>query len=78
MLKSEVISALANLNLAAGLNEIIIVMLAALDDFDIHKIAEIIYDIYESCDIPKELNRSIFIALPRNPGAKECELHWTI
>ena len=30
---------------------------------------------YNSGNIPEDLSKSIFIALPRKPGATECELH---
>ena len=35
-------------------------------------------EIYENGDIPDDLCKSIFIALPKQPGATECELHRTI
>ena len=33
---------------------------------------------YNSGNIPEDLSKSIFIALPKKPGATECELHRTI
>src|SRR5437870_9857477 len=35
-------------------------------------------DMYNSRNIPEDLSKSIFIALPKKPGATECELHITI
>ena len=35
----------------------------------------ILNEIYDSEEIPENLNRSIFITLPKEPGALECELH---
>ena len=34
--------------------------------------------IYDSGAIPEDLAKSVFIALPKIPGATECELHRTI
>ena len=34
--------------------------------------------IYDSGEIPSDLSKSIFIALPKKPGATECESHRTI
>src|SRR5438552_6032646 len=33
---------------------------------------------YNSSNIPEDLSKLIFIALPKKPGATECELHGTI
>lgn len=65
-------------NKAARPYEIVTEMLTALDDFDIDKITEITKEIYNSADIPEDLSRSIFIAMPKKPGANERELHQTI
>ena len=65
-------------NKAAGPDGIVTEMLTALDDFGIKKITELINEIYNSGEIPEELSRSIFIALPKKPGANECGLHRTI
>ena len=34
--------------------------------------------IYDSGEIPSDLSKYIFIALPKKPGATECESHRTI
>ena len=39
---------------------------------------DIINEIYDTGEIPENLHRSIFIAIPMKQGAVECELHRTI
>ena len=39
---------------------------------------DIINEIYDTGEIPEDLCRSIFITLPKRPGAVECELPRTI
>ena len=53
-------------------------MIEALEDFGIDTMTEIINELYDSGTIPEDLSKSIFIALPKNPNATECELHGTI
>jgi hypothetical protein len=53
-------------------------MIVALEDFGIEKLTEEFNKVYDSGEIPKGLIKSIFIALPKKPGATECELHSTI
>lgn len=62
-------------NKATGPDGIVIEMLAALDDFCIDKITDIINEIYNSGYISEDLNRSIFIALLKKSGANEFEFH---
>ena len=80
ILKSEVKSSLYKLksNKAAGPDEVVTEMLIALEDYGIDKLTDIVNEIYDTGVIPEELSRSIFIALPKRPGATECELHRTI
>jgi len=80
ILKSEVVSALKKMerNKAAGPDEIVTEMLTSLEDFGMEKLTELINKIYNSGEIPKDLSKSIFIALPKKPGAIACELHRTI
>lgn len=65
-------------NKAARPDGIVKRMLAALDDF-IDKIKEImnliINIIYNNGDVPENLGRSGFIALPRKLSPNECELY---
>ena len=53
-------------------------MIRVLDDFGIEKITNLANAIYDNGKIPEDLSRSIFIMLPKNLGAIECELHRTI
>ncbi|MCH9665805.1 MAG: hypothetical protein K0U41_08180 [Gammaproteobacteria bacterium] len=80
ILKSEVRAALAKMkrNKAAGPDEIVTEMITALEEFGIEKLTEVVNEIYDSGEIPDDLSKSIFIALPKKPGATECELHRTI
>lgn len=54
-------------------------MLAASDNFGIGKITDR-NEICNNCDIPEDISRSIFIALPKTKKSDthECELHRTI
>ena len=80
ILKSEVESSLRKLkrNKAAGPDEVVTEMMIALEDYGIDKLTDIVNEIYDTGVIPEDLSRSIFIALPKKPGATECELHRTI
>lgn len=50
----------------AGLDEIIIEIASTLDDFGIEMIMKIINEIYYSGEMSEDLNRSIFVELPKN------------
>ncbi|GFO09658.1 endonuclease-reverse transcriptase, partial [Plakobranchus ocellatus] len=47
-------------------------------DFGIGKVTHLLNEIYDTGQIPTDLSKSIFIALPKKPGATESELHRTI
>ncbi|GFO11990.1 RNA-directed DNA polymerase from mobile element jockey-like [Plakobranchus ocellatus] len=49
-----------------------------IEDFGIGKVTDLLNEIYDTGHIPTDLSKSIFIALPKKPGATECELHRTI
>ena len=80
ILKSEVRAALQKMKRkkAAGPDEVIMEMIDALEDFGIEKLTKVLNVVYDSGEIPEDLSKSIFIALPKKPGAIECELHRTI
>ena len=80
ILKDEVRFAIKHLkrNKACGPDNIFAELLHATEEFSVEKITEIANDIYNSGEIPDDLSKSIFIALPKKPGATECELHRTI
>ena len=80
ILKSEVKAAINKMkkNKAAEPDNICIEMIQALDEFGIEKVTDLVNAIYDSGEIPPDMSKSIFIALPKKPGATECELHRTI
>ena len=53
-------------------------MIESLDEFGIDMLTDFLNAIYDSGEIPSDLSKSIFIALPKKPGATECESHRTI
>src|SRR5437870_11073996 len=80
ILKDEVRFAIKQMkhNKACGPDNIYAELLQATEEFSVDKITEIANDKYNSGNIPEDLLKSIFIALPKKPGATECELHRTI
>ena len=80
ILKCEVQEAIRKMkkNKACGPDGITAEMIQALDDFGVDKLTTVLNEIYNSGDIPEDLTKSIFITLPKKPGAIECELHRTI
>lgn len=63
------------MNKSAGPDEIVTEMLSPLVDFGIDKITKVINELYNAGDILKHLSKSIFVTLPKNPGADECRLN---
>lgn len=53
-------------------------MFTTSGDFRINKITEVINEMYDSGNIPEDPSKSIFIPLPKKPGANKCELRRTI
>ena len=80
ILISEVSAAVAHTkrNKAASLDGIVVEMIEALEDFGINALTVIINEICDSGNIPEDLSKSIFIALPKKPNAIKPELHRTI
>ena len=62
----------------AGPDKITVEMIESLDEFGIDMLTYFLNAIYDSGEIPSDLSKSIFIALPKKPGATECESHRTI
>jgi len=52
-------------NKAAGPDEIVTEMLTSLEDFGMEKLTELINKLYNSGEIPNDLSKSIFTALPK-------------
>lgn len=65
-------------NKAAGPDGITVEQLTAPDEFGIDKTTEIMNQMRDSGEIPEDMARSIFLALPKKPGAINCEPHRTI
>ena len=63
---------------ATGPDEISSDILEALGDTAIYMLYELFNNIYDNGEIPQELCNSIFIALPKKPGADSCENFRTI
>ena len=82
IMKEEVQFALQNIknNKATGPDNIVVEPVKELNDFGVEKVAAIANKIYNTGHIPPDLSKSVFIALPKQPGASECELelHRTI
>jgi len=80
ILKEEVEHALSKMKLgkATGPDRIPAEVFLALDDLGITEITKLMNIIYDSGEIPVDMKRSIFIALPKKPGTTDCEQHRTI
>ena len=80
ILRSEVQAALEKIKRykAVGPDDIVTEMITSFEEYWVNKVTDIINEIHDTGEIPEDLCRSIFIALPRKPGPVECELHRTI
>jgi len=80
ILKSEIKHALEKSkdNKANGPDEISTEMLKMLDEIGLDLIHQLFNKIYDSGKLPEDMLKSEFIALPKKPGATECENHRTI
>ena len=80
LLEEEIARVMKNLKKgkSPGHDEMTIEMILASGNFGIRKIVELANRIYNTGYIPKEMYRSIFIAIPKKPNAVECNLHRTI
>ena len=80
ILKSEVRTAIKMMrkNKAAGPDGVVIEMIETLEEYGVDKLTEIINKIYDDGKFPEDLSKSIFITLPKKPGAVDCEQHRTI
>ena len=65
-------------NRTASPDKIVLEMIEALGDFGIQHLTTIENIIHVTGEIFEALLKSVFIALPKKPGAIECELHRTI
>ena len=80
LLKDEVRQALKKMKngKAPGPDKICIEMITSLEEFGLDLITSFLNRIYTTGQIPDDLKKSIFIALPKKPGAIDCALHRTI
>ncbi|GFR84929.1 hypothetical protein ElyMa_002429600 [Elysia marginata] len=53
-------------------------LIEALEDYGTEQVTALLNNIYETGNIPADISKSIFIALPKKPGAVECEHPRTI
>ena len=63
---------------AAGLDGITIEMLRAADDVTVKHITDIANKVYNSGEIPKQMSRSVFIAIQKVAGTVDCGKHRTL
>ncbi|XP_063586323.1 uncharacterized protein LOC134763697 [Penaeus indicus] len=63
---------------APGPDNITLEMILALDEYGINLLTSLLNKIYDTGMMPLDLLKSVFIALPKKPGATECENHRTI
>ncbi|GFO44211.1 RNA-directed DNA polymerase from mobile element jockey-like [Plakobranchus ocellatus] len=77
ILKEEVEAAIKKMKngKATGPDNIPVEIIEALDNLGIDMTTKLRNAIYDSGTIPKDLCKSVFIVLPKTPGATECELH---
>ena len=80
IMESEVKMAISKMKdgKALGPDGIAIEMIRALEELGINTLTHLLNDIYNTGNIPDEMKKSIFIALPKKAAATECENHRTI
>ena len=80
ILKDEVENAIKKMKhgRAPGPDNIPVEIYDALGEIGINEITQLVNKIYDTGKIPSSLSRSIFITIPKKPGATECESHRTI
>ncbi|ELT94909.1 hypothetical protein CAPTEDRAFT_79125, partial [Capitella teleta] len=63
---------------ATGADGVTVEMFSALEDLGVLKLTNILNKIYDTGNVPEDLLKSVFIALPKKPGATECGQYRTI
>ena len=53
-------------------------MVTAVEEFGIKKVTKLLNTIHAAGEIPTDLKKSVYIALPPKTGTVECEQHRTI
>ncbi|GFN88930.1 transposon tx1 uncharacterized 149 kda protein [Plakobranchus ocellatus] len=76
IMKDEVQAAIRKMKTgkATGSDGISVELIEALGDYGVDKVTILLNEIYDTGQIPTDMSRSIFIALPKKPGATECAL----
>ncbi|GFO05996.1 RNA-directed DNA polymerase from mobile element jockey-like [Plakobranchus ocellatus] len=71
IMKEEVETAIKNMKhgKATGPDNISVELIEALEDFGIGKVTHLLNEIYDTGQIPTDLSKSTFIALPKKPEA---------
>ena len=80
ILKSEVEAAIKKMKSgkATGPDNIPIEIVTSLEEIGINKTTTLLNSIYSSGNLPEDLKESVFVTLPKTPGATECASHRTI
>ncbi|GFO20090.1 endonuclease-reverse transcriptase [Plakobranchus ocellatus] len=79
ILKEEVEAAIKKMKngKATGPDNIPVEIIKALDTLGIDLRTKLLNAIYDSGTVPEDICKSVFIVVPKTPGATECELHRT-
>ena len=80
IMKDEVRQAIKSMkgNRATGPDGIFVEMIQSLHELGVDAITNLVNKTYDTGEIPKDLTKSIFIAIPKKSGTTECKLHRTI
>ena len=63
---------------ATGTDGVAVEMISAVEDMGVEHVTRTLNSIYGTGYIPKDMQKSIFIAIPKKPGTTECGQHHTI
>lgn len=63
---------------ATGADGVAVEMISALEDLGIERVTDALNQIYDTGYLPEDMRMSVFIALPKKPGATDCGQHRTI
>ena len=79
-MKDEIQAAVRKMKLgkATGPDSIPVEPKEVIEDYGIDKITTLLNKIYNTGQISPDISKSIFLTLPKKPGATESELHRTI
>ena len=53
-------------------------MLCPLDEVGINTVTKLLNNLYDTGEIPADMKKSIYIAIPKKPGTTDCDQHRTI